>query len=549
MIVYEQDLFGLKNLTRVHGSAVYRVVLPASVSSAILLIFHSLQIDNDQTQKAREDLIVQHPYVIGAFVGFFSFLLTFRLNFAYQRYWEGATAIHQMLSKWTDFGMNVAAFHYQSDVYDDIQPPSFGSHPNLRAKDIVGRERDFETTYEECVEKVELCLEEMQQESIANTSPAWWRGGLRRRRHKDHADSTRQPSTTTPHRLKSINANKETSSNSAPNRLDSYIPIPQRFQEQFGINLRRQSTPITTDSRANSRRSSLVKQSKASQNLVSRKARVPLPSLFLQETAHLLSLLAGVAFSTLRNDMEQAENPLNMYYPGKPWPAMDPDCLDKDTKHLYGEDQILWQSLYFMLGLDRSERHRTLYNAARPFGVLGGVSDQEIAMLQQAHGPYAKVALCTMWTQEFISREYMVGSAGKVAPPIVSRLYQFLSDGVVGYNQARKVAYIPYPFVNAQMTAFFSLSIIFIFPMLMYSYVNVLWFACVLNFTVVTCFLGMHEVARELENPMQNAPNDLPLVTYQAQFNEALVTMYAGFHPDSWWEIRSQESKDDNTQF
>jgi hypothetical protein len=23
----------------------------------------------------------------------------------------------------------------------------------------------------------------------------------------------------------------------------------------------------------------------------------------------------------------------------------------------------------------------------------------------------------------------------------------------------------------------------------------------------------------------------------QAQFNEALVTMYAGYHPDSWWIV------------
>lgn len=46
----------------------------------------------------------------------------------------------------------------------------------------------------------------------------------------------------------------------------------------------------------------------------------------------------------------------------------------------------------------------------------------------------------------------------------------------------------------------------------------------------------MHEVARVLEEPFIQSPNDLPLVTFQAQFNEALVTMYAGFHPDAWWE-------------
>ena len=47
----------------------------------------------------------------------------------------------------------------------------------------------------------------------------------------------------------------------------------------------------------------------------------------------------------------------------------------------------------------------------------------------------------------------------------------------------------------------------------------------------------MHEVARELEAPFQNTPNDIPLTTFQAQFNEALITMYAGYHPDAFWSV------------
>jgi len=57
-----------------------------------------------------------------------------------------------------------------------------------------------------------------------------------------------------------------------------------------------------------------------------------------------------------------------------------------------------------------------------------------------------------------------------------------------------------------------------------------------MNLFSVVCFLGLHEVARELENPFTHVPNDLPLTTYQAQFNEALVTIYAGYNPNSWWE-------------
>jgi hypothetical protein len=50
------------------------------------------------------------------------------------------------------------------------------------------------------------------------------------------------------------------------------------------------------------------------------------------------------------------------------------------------------------------------------------------------------------------------------------------------------------------------------------------------------CLSGIHEVARELENPFRNVPNEIPLVTMMAHFNEALITMYAGYHPDHYWD-------------
>jgi uncharacterized protein (TIGR02452 family) len=51
------------------------------------------------------------------------------------------------------------------------------------------------------------------------------------------------------------------------------------------------------------------------------------PSLFLQEGAHLLSLLSAVAMSTLRTDVMDATPPLVEHIPGRPWPPVDPDNL------------------------------------------------------------------------------------------------------------------------------------------------------------------------------------------------------------------------------
>lgn len=59
---------------------------------------------------------------------------------------------------------------------------------------------------------------------------------------------------------------------------------------------------------------------------------------------------------------------------------------------------------------------------------------------------------------------------------------------------------------------------------------------CLLTFLTVTCLAGLHEVARELENPFRNIPNEIPLVTLQAMFNESLLTLLSGYHPDHFWD-------------
>ena len=54
-------------------------------------------------------------------------------------------------------------------------------------------------------------------------------------------------------------------------------------------------------------------------------------------------------------------------------------------------------------------------------------------------------------------------------------------------------------------------------------------------------------MARVLEDPFRNEPNDIPLNNFQAQFNEALLCMFAGYHPESWWEIEEDEPQAGST--
>ena len=76
-----------------------------------------------------------------------------------------------------------------------------------------------------------------------------------------------------------------------------------------------------------------------------------------------------------------------------------------------------------------------------------------------------------------------------------------------------------------------------VIPVLMLSFVNDVWLGFVLNISTVLCFTGLHEVAREIESPYQNVPNDVPLNNFQAQFNEGLMVMFFAYHPDAYWDV------------
>ena len=341
-----------------------------------------------------------------------------RANFAYNRYWEAFGAIHTMHSKWLDFATEVAAFHYQAERYNSRKPPAFGSYPyitNLNRQ----RERVEEPTKEELINKIEEmeALDAKLQPSIRSRFRIFL-GKKPKPQEKKDSNGTHTSSGYGRHKagapkgrgLKSINKMVGRKQKGEKKRHSR-----DRDNEKFDEHGNPYST-FEIAARTRLRAGGLDPDH---------------PPLFLEEAAHLLSLLSAVAMSTLRNDLEEAESPLIEFKPGMPWPHADPDAYSADVRKDWakgGHSNLV--ILRYLFGLSRTDGARTLYNASRPFRVIGNVSDAEIEMLQAARGPLAKVALCSMWLQEFISREYLSGSTGKVAPPIISRLYQFISDGM-----------------------------------------------------------------------------------------------------------------------
>lgn len=515
MIVYLQGKGIFTTLFRIHGSALYKGIIPASFSTCILLL---LAYTCDDISYNIEERWFTHPYPIAAMIAAFTFLLTFKLSFSYNRYWEACTSIHQMHSKWLDVGIELAAWHLQSEKYAHIFPPAFGSYPELESVERR-REKSMSITPQELEDMLEGIAEndeDLQDDDAHLILPSrsmkksLWRRLKLRRKKKSLARSCSQNGNTT----KSINAEKS---------IRSFAVYDG---ESKSITSLRKRTPFTERSGI----SRIHSVAKLDGGMDDEKA----PSLFLQEASHLLSLLSAVAFTTLRSDLQKAPAPLAEYVAGSPWPSVDPDANDGENHY---QMSSFFVALNYLLGNVRTDTQRTVYNSCRPIKVLGGVSDSEIEMLQRARGPVAKLALVSLWLQEFISREFEHKALGKTAPPIVSRLYQFVSDGTLGYNQARKVAFIPFPFPHTQLTTFYVTILTIYLPILMLTFIRELWVSAVMNFFCVGVFLGIWFVSIELEDPFRNVPNDLPLNNMQAQFNEALLVMFAGFHPESWWTM------------
>jgi len=569
---------------------------------------------------SQEDKIVSHPYAVGVLVTTSTFLIVFKLNQSYNRYWEACGNTHQFMSKWMDAATHTSIYHMQCEHYAGIRPPSFFDHPELNYLNMT---RDRERMNPQSNHQPKNSNGDDENDGHDNEAGT----GLRNRKQTQQPTSQSQvPNVPQSQKISSRNSespvendifsgdDRATTSSStmseeavkkinikemkAENRRRSFVKSinnPDNSTNNQRVMRRAMWQSNYPRGRSVSSLYSVIPKSIIDIDMIDLESDhlyedsvfdsfgsgpIPLvgkprldgnwgnyytvnpedplctfydpncpnkidpkgfassqghrtPPLFLQELAHLSSLLCAVALSTLRNDIEGCESPLAIYEPGQPWPEVD--SSKEELIQMEGFKAIVAVVKNF-LGFALTAEQRSQHNAAQPLPVIGGVSDAEIRFLQIARGPYAKTQLCFNWLSEFIIREQLAGSLGGVAPPIVSRIFQFLGDGMIHYNHARKIMFIPFPFGHAQLSVLFVLSMMLAIPFLMNQYTTHPITGGLLTFFTVLCLFGINEVARDLENPFRNFPNELPLVNFQAQFNEGLITMFAGYHPDFFWD-------------
>lgn len=149
------------------------------------------------------------------------------------------------------------------------------------------------------------------------------------------------------------------------------------------------------------------------------------------------------------------------------------------------------------------------------------------------------------WIQRTITNAIEAGVL-TAPPPILSRVYQELSRGVVNLNQVQTIIDIIFPFPYAQLVTFSLTTHTVLMPVIAAATVPEPVWASLLTFITVTALWSINYTAGELENPFGNDDNDLPIKAQQLDFNVSLSRLLdpvVNCAPEFQW---SPEEEDEN---
>jgi len=141
--------------------------------------------------------------------------------------------------------------------------------------------------------------------------------------------------------------------------------------------------------------------------------------------------------------------------------------------------------------------------------------------LRQAHD---KCEVVIQWMQRLVV-DANDSKVLIVAPPILSRVFQELSRGIVNLNNVRKIRDIPFPFPYAQMITCMLIVHWIMTPMIAAATIATWWWSSLMCFFVVTAFWSLFYIALEIDQPFGEDANDLPIKEMQQDFNKSILLL------------------------
>ena len=181
------------------------------------------------------------------------------------------------------------------------------------------------------------------------------------------------------------------------------------------------------------------------------------------------------------------------------------------------------------VGLGMRKKSMKLLMSGRKHSVDGSMgtvdkpllSDEEITFLKGFPCPVRAMVQRICRT---VTTRQMAG--GVIAPsPLVSRIFQELSNGMLGYENCTKIKEVPVPFAYVQYNALLLLTFAIITPVAVAGFTRNVVLSVFISILIVGSFGAMWLVTNELEDPFGSDDNDLPLVRYHDVFAQSINEM------------------------
>jgi len=192
-----------------------------------------------------------------------------------------------------------------------------------------------------------------------------------------------------------------------------------------------------------------------------------------------------------------------------------PELQDEVVKYCHLMARLF--SLLMCCGLQQVSPYRD-----RPFEIIDimGIEPASMEFLNDAPD---KVEVILQWIQRSMVLHCQSGVL-PAPPPILSRAFQEVSRGIVNLQNARKIADFPYPFPLAQVSMVLQLIHWVMTPFASALALPRSW-AVILSFFTIFVLWCIHFNALDLEFPFGSRVNDLPMDSFQKEWNSSILTL------------------------
>lgn len=151
-----------------------------------------------------------------------------------------------------------------------------------------------------------------------------------------------------------------------------------------------------------------------------------------------------------------------------------------------------------------------------------GLGKGELGVLAMGESQGKKVQIALSWIKAYVMQMCDRGLIN-VPPPILTRVFQELGNGLVNFHKTQQIVIWPFPFPYTQLNVVLLQIYTIITPVVVSTWEAWPWVGSLFTFVSVTCLVGLDLIACELENPFGDDPNDLPVVDMQRDMNKFLV--------------------------